>query len=68
MEAEGGHLLLQGTKVPLLPVDPDGQAVFQREVLGMLREHGSVSTWSSPLEDVLLFILEPQRKTGTGDT
>jgi hypothetical protein len=33
----------------------------------MLREHGRVHTWSSPLEDVLLFIMKPQRKTGTGD-
>ena len=36
------HLLLQRTKVPVHPVDPDGQAVFEREVLGMLRENGSV--------------------------
>ena len=35
-------LLLQRPEVPLHPVDADGQAVFQREVLGMLREHGSV--------------------------
>jgi hypothetical protein len=36
------HLLLQRPEVPLHPIDADGQAVFQREVLGMLREHGSV--------------------------
>ena len=31
-------LLLQRTEVPLHPVDPNGQAVLQREVLGMLGE------------------------------
>ena len=41
------HLLLQRTKVPLHPVNPDGQAVFQREVLGMLREHMSVRAWDT---------------------
>jgi hypothetical protein len=28
---------------------------------------GRICTWSSPVEDVCLFIMEPQRKTGTGD-
>ena len=37
------YLLLQRTEVSLHPVDPDGQAVFQREVLGMLREHGGIA-------------------------
>lgn len=33
---------LQGTKAPLHPTEADGQAVFKREVLRMVREHRSV--------------------------
>jgi hypothetical protein len=36
------HLLLQRPEVPLHPIDADGQAVFEREVLGMLSQNGSV--------------------------
>src|SRR5271157_5177525 len=35
-------LLLQRPEVPLHPIDTDGQAVFEREVLRMLSENGSV--------------------------
>ena len=30
--------VVTGSEIPLHPVNPDGQAVFQREVLRMLRE------------------------------
>src|ERR1022692_2359731 len=30
-------------------------------------EQRGVHTWSSPVEDVFLLIMEPKRKTGTGD-
>jgi len=33
----------------------------------MLRARAAILFGSSPTEDVLLFILKPHRKTGTGD-
>ena len=41
------YLLLQRSEVPLHPVHPNGQAVPQRKVLGMLCEDGSVHTWDN---------------------
>src|SRR5208337_4739938 len=35
-------LLLQRSEVPLHPIDTDSQAVFEGEVLGMLRENGRI--------------------------
>ena len=42
------NLLFQRTKVPLDPVDTNGQAVLQREVLGMLGQNRGIRT----LDDV----------------
>jgi len=44
------YLLLQRTKVSLHPVDTDGQAVFQREMLGMLCQDWGVRPWDDVSE------------------
>ena len=56
-------LLLQRPEVPLHPIDTNGQAVFQRKVLGMLREPGVYTPVTMFLSSCIVGVSGPQTES-----